>query len=98
MALHDTALEIFAEALLQQGFSADDELGCSVTYRRDDDPLKIHLGPDGSFTALDGNDEVIGEGRSIHELYAILVVKQAVSGRLSAPGRGITRHRSRRPF
>jgi hypothetical protein len=84
MAVHNSGLETLAEALLQQGFSAVDELGLSVTYRRAEDALKIHLGLDGSFTALDGNDEVIAEGTGTEDLYAILVTKTVVA---ATPGR-----------
>ena len=96
MAIDDTAVAIFAEALLHQGFSADDELGCSVTYRRDNDSLKICLGDDGTFTAIDANDEVVGEGNKVHELYAVLIANQAISGRSTAPGRGIRRRARQR--
>jgi hypothetical protein len=84
MAARNSGLEALAEALLQQGFSAADELGLSVTYRRADDELKVHLGFDGSFTALDGNDEVIAEGKGTEDLYAILVTKTVVA---ITPGR-----------
>ena len=98
MAAHDNGLETLAEALLQQGFSAVDEFGLSVTYQRADESLKIHLGPDGSFTAFDGNDEVIAEGNSAHALYEILVVKSVIAGRLNPPTRGPvwSRHRAKR--
>ena len=98
MATHDNGLETLAEALLQQGFSVVDEFGLSVTYQRADESLKIHLGPDGSFTAFDGNDEVIAEGKSTQALYEILVVKSVIAGRLNAPTRGAvwSQHRARR--
>jgi hypothetical protein len=84
MAARDAGLDILVEALLQQGFSAPDEFGFSLTYQRAGDPLKIHLGVDGSFTALDGNDEVIAEGTGTEDLYAILVTKKVVA---ITPGR-----------
>ena len=83
MTVHGSGLETLVEALLQQGFSAD-ECGLSVIYRRADDELKVHLGSDGSFTALDGNDEVIAEGTGTEDLYAVLVTKTVVA---AIPGR-----------
>ena len=62
MAVDNIGLETFAEALIEQGFSRTDEFGLFVTYERANDPLKIHIGPDGSFAAFDGNDEVVTEG------------------------------------
>lgn len=98
MATHDNGLGTLAVALLEQGFSAVDEFGLSVTYQRADEPLKIHLDPDGSFTALDGNDEVIAEGNSVQALYEILVAKSVIAGRLNGPTRGPvwSRRRARR--
>jgi len=83
MTVHGSGLETLVEALLQQGFCAD-ECGLSVIYRRADDELKVHLGSDGSFTALDGNDEVIAEGTGTEDLYAVLVTKTVVA---AIPGR-----------
>ena len=85
MAVQSIGLETLAEALLQQGFYAADELGFSLIYQRANDSLKVHLGLDGSFTALDGNDEVIAEGTGTEDLYAILVTKTLISGRQGAP-------------
>ena len=83
MTVHGDGLETLVEALLHQGFCAD-ERGLSVVYRRADDELKVHLGSDGSFTALDGNDEVIAEGTGTEDLYAVLVTKTVVA---AIPGR-----------
>ena len=91
MADQSNMLEVLAEALLQQGFCAADELGFSVIYQRPDDSLKVHLGGDGSFTALDGNDEVIAEGTGTEDLYAVLVSKTVLA---TKPGR----RRKRRSF
>jgi hypothetical protein len=82
MANHDNGLDALAEALLHQGFSAVDEFGLTMTYQRADDSLKVHLGSDGTFTAFDGNDEVIAEGRGTKDLYAVLVTKTVISGRV----------------
>ena len=84
MAVHSSGPETLAEALLQQGFYAADEFGLSIVYQRANDSLKVHLGLDGSFTALDGNDEVIAEGTGTEDLYAILVTKTVVA---VTPGR-----------
>jgi hypothetical protein len=92
MAVHSSGLEILTEALLQQGFCSADEFGFSVTYKRADDLLTVHLGLDGSFTALDGSDEVIAEGRGTEDLYAVLVTKTVVAIK---PGR---RRRRMRPI
>jgi hypothetical protein len=89
MAVHSSGLETLVEALRQQDFKATDELGLSVIYQRPDDALRVHLGFDGSFTALDGHDEVIVEGTSTEDLYAILVSKTVVAataGRRSRRG------------
>jgi hypothetical protein len=53
-----------------------------MTYQRADDSLKVHLGSDGTFTAFDWNDEVIAEGRGTKDLYAVLVTKTVISGRV----------------
>src|SRR5580704_17516194 len=54
---------LLVEALLDQKFCAVDEFGRFATYERENDPLKVHVGPDGSFAAFDGNDEIIAEGK-----------------------------------
>jgi len=91
MAVHNIGLETLAEALLEQGFSRTDEFGLFVTYERANDPLKIHIGPDGSFAAFDGNDEVIAEGTGAHDLYSILVDRTTPARRHVSP------HRPARP-
>ena len=96
MADQSNMLEVLAEALLQQGFCAADELGFSVIYQRPDDSLKVHLGSDGSFTALDGNDEVIAEGTGTEDLYAVLVSKKNVV--VTKPGRRSLRKRPPRGY
>src|ERR1700722_8766270 len=97
MAIQSSGVETLAAALLQQGFCAADELGLSVIYQRANDSLKVHLGTDGSFSALDGNDEIIAEGSGKEDLYAILVTKTVVA---ATPGRcrgSGCRSRLRRP-
>ena len=92
MAVHNIGLETLAEALLEQGFSLTDEFGLFVTYERANDPLKLHIGPDGSFAAFDGDDEVVAEGKGAHDLYAILVDKPAPARRRASPHRPVQRH------
>ena len=81
MAVHNIGLETLADALLEQGFSPTGEFGLFVTYKRPNDPLKLHIGPDGSFAAFDGDDEVVAEGKGAPDLYAILVDKTAPARR-----------------
>jgi hypothetical protein len=92
MAVDGTGLGIFTEALVEQGFSRTDEFGLFVTYERANDSLKIHIGPDGSFAAFDGNDEVVTEGTGAHDLYSILVDKTASVRRHVLPHRPARRH------
>jgi hypothetical protein len=73
--LKDEQEDALAETLLQQGFRTADEFGEFITYKRENDPLQIHVGPDGSFAAFNGDDEVIAEGRGAQDLYSILVEK-----------------------
>jgi len=72
MTVHEIALATLTEALIGLGFSATDEFGLFVTYERENDPLKLHVGTDGSFAAFDGNDELIGEGHGAQDLYAVV--------------------------
>jgi hypothetical protein len=92
MAVDDIGLEAFAEALIEQGFSRTEEFGLFVTYERANDPLKLHIGPDGSFAAFDGNDEVVAEGTGAHDLYSILVDRIAPARRHVLPRRPARRH------
>ena len=75
MTVHEIGLEILTEALTGLGFRETDEFGLFVTYERENDPLKLHVGPDGSFAAFDGDDEVVAEGKGAQDLYALLVAK-----------------------
>ena len=79
MSLGNIGVDTLAEALLQQGFCAADEFGVFVTYERADDPLKVHVGPDGSFAAFNGDDELVAEGKGAQDLYAILVSKTVIA-------------------
>ena len=76
----DSGYETLVEALLDQKFCAGDQFGLFVTYVRENDPLKVHVGPDGSFAAFDGNDEIIAEGSGAQDLYDILVAKTVIPG------------------
>jgi len=73
--VRDVGRAALSDALVEQGFRATDEFGQFVTYERTHDPLKFHVGPDGSFSAFNGDDEVVAEGKGAHDLYAILVSK-----------------------
>jgi hypothetical protein len=72
MAVLDRGISALSQALLEQGFHAVDEFDVFVTFARDNDPLRIHAGPDGAFAVFDSDDELItdGEGgrRSIPDL------------------------------
>jgi hypothetical protein len=43
-----------------------------------DNPLKIHVGPDGSFSAFNIADECIAEGKGVEDLNRLLVAKAAL--------------------
>jgi hypothetical protein len=43
--LLDKGIEVVSQALLNQEFRAVDEFGSFVTFEREGDPLKIHVGP-----------------------------------------------------
>jgi hypothetical protein len=53
-------------ALRRNGFHRVDEFGAFVTFVRDG--LKIHVGHDGSFSAFNGADECITEGKGAEDL------------------------------
>ena len=75
---HDSGYETLVEALLSQNFCADDKFGLFVTYVRENDPMKVHVGPDGSFAAFNGDDEIVAEGEGPDDLYRILVTKAPI--------------------
>jgi hypothetical protein len=75
MEVIDKGLEALSDALLRSGFRAIDEFDLFVTYARDEDPLKIQVGPDGSFAAFDGDDQLVTEGEGPDDLYRTLVAK-----------------------
>ncbi len=77
MEVPDKGVSALSQALLEEGFRAVDEFDLFVTFARDDDPLKIHVGPDGSFAAFDSTDELITEGEGAEDLYRALVAKPA---------------------
>jgi hypothetical protein len=84
---HDSGYETLVEALLSQNFCADDKFGLFVTYVRENDPMKVHVGPDGSFAAFNGDDEIIAEGSGAQDLFSILVAKTNTT-RPRSPARG----------
>lgn len=73
MASLNKGIEALAQALLDQEFRAVGEFDSFVTFERADDPLKIHVAPDGSFAAFNGDDELVAEGEGPEDLYRILV-------------------------
>jgi len=79
MSVHDKGIEVLSQALLDVDFRAVDEFDSFVTFERPDDPLKIHVGPDGSFAAFNGDDELIAEGENPDDLYRVLVSKTVIS-------------------
>lgn len=79
MPVLDKGIEALAQALLDQEFCAADEFDLFVTFEREGDPLKIQVGPDGSFAAFNGDDELIAEGEGAEDLYRILVSKTPAS-------------------
>jgi hypothetical protein len=87
MTDRDIGLDTLVEALLEQRFRPVDEFGLFVTYGRADEPLKVHVGPDGAFAAFDGDDQVVAEGKGTQDLYAILIRKTVIAGRSSVPSR-----------
>lgn len=74
----DMRISALSQALLDQGFCAVDKFDVFVTFARDNEPLKIHVGPDGSFAAFDSTDELITEGKGAEDLYRVLVTKPAL--------------------
>jgi hypothetical protein len=95
MTVHEIGLKTLAEALSGLGFKETDEFGLFVTFQRENDPLKLHVGPDGSFAAFDGDDEVVAEGKGAQDLYALLVAKTGFANRSNAPARGTAALRRR---
>ena len=85
--VRDGSRSTLADALVEQGFYATDEFGQFVTYERANDPLRIHVDPNGSFSAFNDDDEVIAEGKGAHDLYAMLVAKTPASPRSVRPRR-----------
>lgn len=77
MADHDIAHRALLGALAAQGFSPTGEFDTFVTYERAYDPIKIQVAPDGSFSAFNGDDELILEGKGPQALYSLLVAKTA---------------------
>jgi hypothetical protein len=88
MDVLDKGIEALAQALLDQEFRATDEFDSFVTFERESDPLKIQVGPDGSFAAFNSDDELVAEGEGPEDLYRILVTKTPIAtSRSSRPAR-----------
>jgi hypothetical protein len=64
--------------LRQNGFYEVDKFDDFVTFARDGDPLKIHVGPDGSFSAFNRADECITDGKGVEDLCHVLVAEAAL--------------------
>jgi hypothetical protein len=86
---------VLSRALRRNGFLKADEFGAFVTFVRDGDLLKIHVGRDGSFSAFDIADECITEGKGAEDLYRALVAKTAGRTLRLVAGRCGTRRRAR---
>jgi hypothetical protein len=77
----DKEFSVLSQALRQNGFYEVDKFGSFVTFVRDGDPLKFHLGPDGSFSVFNIADECITEGKGAEDLYGVLVAKAGAAHR-----------------
>jgi hypothetical protein len=86
---------VLSRALRWNGFHKAGELGIFVTFVRDGDLLKIHVGPDGSFSAFNTADECITEGKGFEDLYRVLVAKPACPTLRLVAGRCGARRRAR---
>lgn len=76
MTVPDQGFGALSQALSEQGFRVVDEFEVFMTFARDNDPLKIHIGPDGSFAAVDGDDRLIAEGEGPKHLHRALAVSR----------------------
>jgi hypothetical protein len=81
--------------LRRNGFHKAYEFGACVTFVRDGDLLKIHVGPDGSFSVFNIADECITEGKGIEDLNRALVAKAACQTLRLVAGRCGDRRRAR---
>jgi hypothetical protein len=86
MEVLDKGISALSQALLEEGFRAVDEFDVFVTFARDNDLLKIHVGPDGSFAAFDVADQLITEGEGADDLYRLLIARPAVPQRQKRRG------------
>jgi hypothetical protein len=86
---------VLSRALRRNGFHKADAFGAFVTFVRDGDLLKLHVGPDGSFSAFNVVDACITEGKGIEDLYRALVAKAACPTLRLVAGRCGARRRAR---
>ena len=99
MEVLDKGFSALSQALLESGFREVDEFDGFVTFARDGDPLKIQVGPDGSFAVFDITDKCITEGEGAEDLYRVLVAKPApVQQPLQKQQRRRGRPKTRPPF
>ena len=75
MDVLDKGYSAVIQALLKNGFHEIDGFDLFATFARDGDPVRIHLGSDGSFAAFDGSNEFVTEGKGPDELYRAIIVK-----------------------
>ena len=79
MIVRPNAVDTLVEALLAQEFRPTDKFDTCITYAREDDPLKIHVGPDATFAVFNTDDELVTEGQGAEDLYAVLVERTPMS-------------------
>jgi hypothetical protein len=82
----DQGFGVLSRALRRNGFHEVDEFGAFVTFVRDGDSLKLHVSPDGSFSAFNNADECITEGNGVEDLWRVFVAKGALPGTAEPTG------------
>jgi hypothetical protein len=73
MPVLEKDVETLMQVLFAQGFRAVGEFDSFLTFERQNEPLKIHVGPDGAFAAFNDDDELVAEGDGQDDLYQLLV-------------------------
>ncbi|HEY2530036.1 MAG TPA: hypothetical protein VGJ20_19220 [Xanthobacteraceae bacterium] len=79
MITFPNALDTLVEALLAQEFRPAGHFDTWVTYKRENDAFKIHVGPDAAFAVFNVDDELVTEGQGAKDLYAVLVERTPAS-------------------
>jgi hypothetical protein len=62
-----------------------------VTFARDDEPLKIHVSPNGAFAVFDSEDVLITEGEGAEDLYRVLTTRTEPYSQRRRPSRARAR-------